>query len=331
MKILIAGGAGYIGSTISSKLIDSGHTPVILDDLSTGKLEFVRNRIFYKGDIADKKILDLIFHDHPDIEIVVLCAALIDVSESVAEPVMYYQSNVVKSLEFVSHLLEFNCKKLIFSSSASIYSGSDVLDEYTTVRPSSPYGNTKAICEIMLNDIVKSTDLRVLSLRYFNPIGCDPYFRTGLQLKYSSSVLGRMMYAMESSTDFLVTGADFSTRDGSGVRDYIHVWDLAEAHLSAIERFDDSLFSHSTYEVINLGDGSGVTVFELLEVFNRLSTKKITVKVGPRRPGDVAGGFTDITKAARLLGWRPGYTLSDAVAHSLTWHSIRSKIIDGNL
>ena len=185
MKVLIAGGAGYIGSTVASACLDAGISPVILDNLVTGRREFTSGRTFYEGDIADGPLVDRIFAEHADIGAVVHCAALIVVPDSVADPVGYYRANVTKGLEFTAHLLRNGCGRLIFSSSAAIYrAGADLsVDEDSAIDPQSPYARTKAVCEAMFADIAATQPLRLLSLRYFNPIGADPKMRTGLQLR----------------------------------------------------------------------------------------------------------------------------------------------------
>ena len=195
MKVLIAGGAGYIGSTIASACSDAGISPVILDSLVTGRREFAAGRAFYQGDIADGPLIDHIFTEHPDIGAVIHAAALIVVPDSVADPIRYYRANVAKSLEFAAHLLRNGCGRLIFSSSAAIYRTSADLsvDEDSAIDPQSPYARTKAVCEAMFADIAASQHVRVLSLRYFNPVGADPKMRTGLQLRQPTNVLGKMI------------------------------------------------------------------------------------------------------------------------------------------
>ena len=199
MKVLIAGGSGYIGSTIASACLDAGICPVILDSLVTGRREFAAGREFYEGDIADGPLVDRIFAEHPDIDAVIHCAALIVVPDSVADPVGYYRANVTKSLDFAAHLLRNGCGRLIFSSSAAIYQASEDLtvDEDSPIDPQSPYGRTKAVCEAMFADIAAAQPIRVLSLRYFNPIGADPKMRTGLQLARPTHALGKMIQAQE--------------------------------------------------------------------------------------------------------------------------------------
>jgi len=189
---------------------------VILDNLVTGRREFTVGRPFYEGDIADGPLVDRVFAEHPDIYAVIHCAALIVVPDSVADPVRYYRANVTKSLDFATHLLRNRCQRLIFSSSASIYRPREDLtvDEESPIDPQSPYARTKAICEEMFADIAAARPVRVLSLRYFNPIGADPKMRTGLQLPRPSHALGKMIEAAQAGTPFLITGTDYPTPDG---------------------------------------------------------------------------------------------------------------------
>lgn len=328
MKVLIAGGAGFIGSTIGSACLDAGITPVVLDNLSTGRIEFVRDRPFYEGDIADGGLVDRIFAEHPDIAAVVHCAALIVVPDSVARPLDYYRENVTKGLDFVRALLRNGCERLVFSSSASLYgtAADHSVDEDSPLEPLSPYARTKLVFEMALHDVAAATDLRVLSLRYFNPIGADPRLRTGVQGAAPSHALGRMIRLYEDGEVFEVTGADWDTRDGSGLRDYVHVWDLAQAHVRALRRFDD-VVGGDGYRVINLGTGSGTTVFELLAAFNAEVDGELAHSVGPRRPGDSAGAFSRGERAARELGWRPERDLGTGIRDTLRWFARRDAVL----
>jgi UDP-glucose 4-epimerase len=331
LKVLVAGGAGYIGSTIASACSDAGITPLILDNLVTGRREFAAGRAFYEGDIADGSLVDRVFTEHPDIDAVIHCAALIVVPDSVADPIGYYRANVAKSLAFTAHLLRNGCERLIFSSSAAIYgAGADLtVDEDSPIDPQSPYARTKAMCEAMFADIAATQTIRVLSLRYFNPIGADPKMRTGLQLAKPTHALGKMMQALEEGIPFEVTGTDYPTRDGSGIRDYIHVWDLAIAHVAALCRFDELLASANSYGAINLGTGSGTTVRELLDAFNSVASVPIKARDAERRPGDVAGAYTRTERAAKLLDWQPQYGIADGIRHSLQWAAVRHEMLSG--
>lgn len=329
MKVLIAGGAGYIGSTIASACQDAGITPVIVDNLVTGRREFAAGRAFYEGDIADGPLIDRVFAEHPDIHAVVHCAALIVVPDSVGDPVGYYRANVTKSLDFVGHLLRNGCERLIFSSSASIYRAGDDLtvDEDSAIDAQSPYARTKAVCEVMFADISATQPIRTLSLRYFNPIGADPKMRTGLQLRRPSHALGKMIGALEEGVPFEVTGTDYPTRDGSGIRDYIHVWDLAAAHVAALRKFDTLLTGTTRSTVINLGTGTGTTVRELADAFNAVVDTPVTVVETGRRPGDVVGAHTRSDRARRLLDWQPEYSVTDGIRHSLQWAGLREEFL----
>jgi UDP-glucose 4-epimerase len=329
MKVLIAGGAGYIGSTIASACLDAGITPIIVDNLVTGRREFTEGRIFYEGDLEDAVLIDTIFSEHDEIFAAILCAALISVPESVHEPIAYYDNNVSKCLKFVSHLIRHHCRRLIFSSSASIYSseaGCEV-SESSLIGPQSPYARTKSTCESMLVDIADAGDLRVLSLRYFNPIGADPKMRTGLQLAHPTHALGRIIEATETGTRFGITGTDYPTRDGPGIRDYVHVWDLAEAHLSALNCFNEILNSETNHQAINLGTGRGTTVKELIEAFNVVSKSPVLTFETSRRAGDVAGSYASNEKARTLLNWFPRLTLVEGIQDSLRWSEIRPTLL----
>ena len=325
MKVLITGGAGFIGSTVASALLDHGATPVILDSLVTGREAFTAGRIFYRGDIADGELLDRIFAEHPDIEATVHCAALIVVPESVAQPLRYYRENVGKTVELLGHLERNGCRRFLFSSSAAIYAaGADLtVDEDSPLDPGSPYAATKAVVDGLLADAVGGgSGLRAVSLRYFNPVGADPKMRTGLQLLEPSHALGKMVSAWERGEVFQITGTDWPTPDGSGIRDYIHVWDLAQAHVAALRRFDELVGGdRPAHTVINLGTGTGVTVRQLAEAFGTVTGTPLRTEDAPRRPGDVVGAYTRCERSARLLDWRAKYALEDGIRHALEWRA----------
>src|SRR5690348_8866542 len=328
MKVLIAGGAGYIGSTIAYACSDAGISPVILDSLVTGRRELSAGLSFYQGDIADGGLIDRIFAEHPDIAAVIHCAALIVVPDSVADPVGYYRANVTGSLDFTAHLLRNGCQRLIFSSSAAIYrAGQDLsVDEDSAIDPQSPYARTKAVSEELLADIAAAEPIRVLSLRYFNPIGADPKMRTGLQLRRPTHALGKIIQAYHEGVPFQVTGTDWPTRDGSGIRDYVHVWDLATAHVAALPRFDDL---PGPLNAVNQRCRPGTTVRELLAAFNQVADHPVEAREAARRPGDVAGAYTRTGRAERLLGWRPRYDITEGISHSLQWAAVRDEMLAG--
>ncbi|QMU72035.1 UDP-glucose 4-epimerase GalE [Streptacidiphilus sp. P02-A3a] len=330
MKILIAGGAGFIGSTIASACDDSGVRTVVLDNLVTGRREYTRDRAFYEGDIADGDLIDRIFAEHPDIHAVIDCAALIVVPDSVADPLGYYRENVAKGIQFIDHLVRNGCPRLLFSSSASIYRadpGDFSVDETSAIEALSPYARTKAIFETILRDIAASGALKVISLRYFNPIGADPQLRTGLQIRKPTHALGKMIDVHNAGEQFTITGTNWPTRDGSGIRDYVHVWDLARAHVNAVRRFDD-VTDPDPYRVINLGTGDGTTVRELIAAFEGVIGQKLScVETGPR-PGDTAGAYTRSSLAQELLDWKPQLSIEDGIRDSLRWYAKRDTVID---
>lgn len=327
MKILITGGAGYIGSTVASACEDAGHDVVILDDFSTGKREFIQDRPLYEGDIADGALVDQIFSEH-QIDAVVHCAAKIVVPESVADPLGYYDNNVGKTVKLLEALERNGNKRFLFSSSASIYAPDEnfVVTEQSPLRPNSPYAKTKYLVELILEDFTKASEMRVLSLRYFNPIGTDPMLRSGQQLEHPTHVLAKLLEAWQKHETFTVTGVDWPTRDGSGIRDYIHVWDLAQAHVAALEHFDEATASEP-YQVFNIGTGNGVTVKELAASFEEISGDPLQVTFGPPRPGDVAGVYTVSQKAKDVLGWEAKLSETDAVRDAIAWLPERKKML----
>jgi UDP-glucose 4-epimerase len=337
MKFLITGGAGYIGSTVCSALEDAGHTPVILDSLVTGREEFTRGRIFYKADIAEKDVVEQIFKDHPDIYATVHCAALIVVPESTENPYEYYRENVAKSIELFKTLNQCGCKRIVFSSSAAIY---DVVDgflvtEEAPLNPSSPYARTKFMMEMVLKDFCAAYDMRGIALRYFNPIGADPNMRSGIHVERPSHVLGKLVETAQGVIpEFCITGVDWETRDGTGIRDYIHIWDLARAHVLALTDFDQAFERAGNpvedYLVINLGTGHGVTVRELVTAFEKVYGQVINKKEAPPRPGDVAGSFASADRALALLGWRAELPIEQGIADALKWGEIRTQILNFN-
>jgi UDP-glucose 4-epimerase len=326
MEVLITGGAGYIGSTVASVLLDYGARPVILDSLATGRADFVAGRAFYAGDIADGDLLDQIFAEHPDIRVTVHCAAVIDVSESIEHPLRYFQENVAKTLQLLNHLRRNGCSRVVFSSSASVYGATDgvIVTEESPVAPVSPYARSKAMVEAILSDLGASAEVRSISLRYFNPIGADPWMRTGPTVGNPPSALGTLINAAEEDEPFVVTGIDWPTRDGSGLRDYVHVWDLARAHVAAVLRLDGGVGRAAApgSEIINLGTGRGTTVFELVAAFESVTGRAIPVRGGAARAGDVAGAYPDVERAKNILGLRCEYDIEDGIRHALQWRSL---------
>ena len=334
MKVLVTGGAGYIGNTICWALKDHGHEPIILDSLVTGREEFTRDHIFYQGDIGNRDIVSRVFSENPDIFATIHCAALIVVPESVEKPYAYYQENVVKSMQFFYQLGELGFPRLVFSSSAAIYDvvPGFMVTEESPLKPTSPYSRTKYMMEMVLQDFTHAYGLEGIALRYFNPIGADPQMRCGMHIKEPSHILGRLVsVALGESPVFNITGTDWPTRDGTGIRDYIHVWDLALAHIKAVERFDQVIEAEAEpetpYAVINLGTGRGVTVREMIDAFEHVYGETLNKAEKPPRPGDVAGAYANANKALDLLGWEAALPIEQGIADALKWGEIRDEIL----
>lgn len=327
MKVLVTGGAGWIGSTVCYACADSDIPVVVIDDLSTGKAELVQPFPLYVGDIADASLVHRIIDDHPDISHVVHCAASIIVPESTQRPLDYWSNNVAGTIRLLQILVSRNVSRFVFSSSASIYAATDggEVAEDAPIDGASPYARTKATVERLLADVAAAGMLRTVSLRYFNPVGADPALRTGQPNPEPSHVLGRILSAALHKTPFVITGTDWPTRDGTGLRDYVHIWDLARAHVLAIREFD-RVTAEAAYLPINLGSGHGTTVRELIAAARDV-LGDFVVREGPRRPGDVAGAAARIDRARRLLGWEPKLDIRDAIRDALRWIERRRELL----
>ncbi|MXY20470.1 MAG: UDP-glucose 4-epimerase GalE [Dehalococcoidia bacterium] len=321
-KVLVTGGAGYIGSTICSALEDSGHSPVVLDSLVNGHEAFARAHPLYKGDIAAPGVISQIFEEHPDIEFTIHCAALAVVPDSVGRPYEYYRNNVTGSAELFRMLAEHGCRNVVFSSSAALYDNVPgfMVTEDSPTRPQSPYARSKLMTEMMLEDMAASYGLKAISLRYFNPIGADPKLRSGQVQREATQIVNILVEVASGDRPiFQVTGTDWPTRDGTGIRDYIHVWDLAQAHVKAVERIDDVFPDGPGFKIINLGSGNGVTVREIVSAFERVHGSPLPQEDAPPRPGDVAGAYANADRAAELLGWHTRLSLEDGIRDALAW------------
>ncbi|MBN2626008.1 MAG: UDP-glucose 4-epimerase GalE [Spirochaetales bacterium] len=322
MKILVTGGAGYIGSLIAGALDKAGHEPVILDSLRGGRREFAERYPFYQGDIADESLLDRLFEGEGPLDGAVHCAALTIVPESVANPGEYYEENVVKTLSLFSSLQKHQCRRILLSGSASVYGNSRdaVLSEDGIPCPGSPYARTKLMQEFLLEDLCLAPGeggIRGITLRYFNPLGAAEDLSSGPWRRGGSHLIARLLNHGPESP-FVLTGTDFPTRDGTGLRDYFHAADLARAHVLLLESFD-SITAETGYAVMNAGSGRGVTVKEFIDAFERVSGRRIDYRTGPARPGDVAGGYAHTGRLRALTGWEPRHSLEDAIESALLW------------
>ncbi len=311
MKVLVTGGTGFIGSHTCVELINNGHEVIIVDNLSNSNRE-VLNRIakitgsrpkFYKDDLLDKEALKSIF-DENKIDAVIHFAGYKAVGESVEKPLLYYQNNVVGTLNLLEQMQDHQVKRLVFSSSATVYGDPTVvpITENSALHPTNPYGNTKLVIEDILNDVAKSdSQWQVVLLRYFNPIGAHP---SGLIGETPNGIPNNLLpYIAQVATgqrDMLrVWGNDYPTIDGTGVRDYIHVVDLAIGHLKALKFAETNQGVHA----VNLGRGVGYSVLEVVQAFEKATGKKIPYQIMERRPGDIATCYADTKKARELLGF----------------------------
>jgi UDP-glucose 4-epimerase len=242
---------------------------------------------------------------------------------------------VAKSNELFYTLQRLGCGRVVFSSSASVYSTVPdyMVTEDAPLSPASPYARTKFMMEMVLKDFCATYPLKGIALRYFNPIGADPKMRSGLSLEVPSLLVGRMVeVALGKLPMFEITGTHYATRDGTGLRDYIHVWDLALAHVKAVENFD-SVFQRaggSNYLVINLGNGRGVTVREMVTAFEKVWGKPINKRDAPPRPGDVPGAYASNERAKTLLGWQPQLSIEQGISDALKWGELRQAILGFN-
>lgn len=328
--VLVTGGAGYIGSTVASALIDANIEPVILDNLTSGTVRNLANRLHVVGDIADPRAVREAFRLRPDIAAVVHCAALTSVPESRLRPLDYYRVNVSGTVALLASMKEHGCRRLVFSSSAAVYGDQNVgvLDEATAVAPSSAYARTKVFGEKVIAAAANTGDIRAVNLRYFNPVGVDPQGRTGPATSDPARVVDRMVAAGHSGAEFTITGDDFATRDGTGVRDYVHVWDVALAHVAALQAMADATRLASC-EVINLGTGIGTSVLELVSQFEKATGMELRTVTSTRRPGDVAMAVASNRRAIELLGWRARLSVVQAIREALEWQVSQDRVAAG--
>lgn len=333
-EVLVTGGAGYIGSTVCSALKDTGHTPIILDSCVTGRPEFARLHTHYDGDIANRALLEQIFKNHPEIEDCIHCAALIVMPESVTKPYEYYRENVAKSNELFNNLKNLGCKNVIYSSSGSVYQLTPDFEvtEKSPTKPQNPYASTKYMTEMILKDYCVAYGMRGISLRYFNPIGSDPQYRTGIHIQNPSHLIGKLIDVAEGNEPFFeFTGVNWPSRDGTSIKDYIHVWDLAQAHVKAVDNMDYAFQEAKTktnYLVLNLGTGRGTTVREFASAFEEVYGKEIKKVDSDPRNGDIAGQYANIDHAKKLILWQPGKTIKEGIKDTLKWWEKRDTVID---
>lgn len=329
--VLVAGGAGYIGSHTAVELINAGYEVVVVDNFSNSdassldgieRITGVRPT-FVEVDCCDKEAMREVFERY-DFNSAIHFAAFKAVGESVAKPAMYYRNNLLSLLNLVELMSEYGRENIVFSSSATVYGDADVLPvtELTPRKPAtSPYGNTKQMSEDILRDNVAASDkLRGIALRYFNPIGAHPSAQIGeLPRGVPNNLVPYITQTAAGIRECLsIFGDDYDTPDGSCLRDYIDIVDLARAHVVAIDRMVAKL-SEERYEVFNIGTGRPVSVFELVKGFEQANNLKLNYRVAARRAGDVTAVWADTTRANEVLGWRAERELSDTLKAAWQW------------
>lgn len=318
MKVLVVGGAGYIGSHMVKMLLGAGHEVITLDNLSNGHRDAVLGGTFIEGDLADTSCLAQLFEQHRP-EAVMHFASYIQVGESVRKPDIYYQNNVSNTLNLLDAMLKFDVKKFIFSSTAAVFGEPDYvpIDEKHPHRPMNPYGRSKWIMEQILADYDQAFDFRSVCLRYFNAAGADPEGQLGERHDPETHLIPLVLQvASGRRADIQVFGSDYDTPDGTCVRDYIHITDLCSAHLAALEYLNKGGES----DRFNLGNGVGFSVQEIIDTARKVSGNEITVVTAARRDGDPARLVADSKRAKSVLNWTPQFTeLETIVSHAWQW------------
>jgi UDP-glucose 4-epimerase len=330
MYILVTGGSGYIGSHTCVQLIHAGYTPVILDNLCNSKFSVVerikaltgKTPLFYKGDIRNRQLLDEVFAKQP-IAAVIHFAGLKAVGESVAKPVEYYDNNVYGTLVLIEAMRHAGVKNMIFSSSATVYGDQPTIpyvETFPTGTPSSPYGRSKLMVEQILADVQRAeNDWNMTLLRYFNPVGAHP---SGTMGEDPQGIPNNLMpyiaqVAVGRRDSLAIFGNDYPTPDGTGVRDYIHVVDLAEGHIAAMK----TLLNKPGVHTYNLGAGSGHSVLDVVNAFSKACGKAVNYHFAPRRSGDLPAYWADASKAEKELNWKVSRTLEQMAADTWLWQS----------
>lgn len=325
MKILVLGGAGYIGSHMVYELIDKGYEVVIADSLETGHRNAVHEKaIFYRGDIRNKQFMDVIF-EREKIDGVIHFAANSLVGESMTNPLKYYDNNVCGTKILLESMLEHGIDKIVFSSTAATYGEpkSVPIREDDDTNPTNPYGETKLAMEKMFKWTSNAHNLRYVALRYFNACGAHPNGKIGEAHTTETHLIPLILQVPNGQREAIsIYGDDYNTKDGTCVRDYIHVCDLARAHILALEY----LMNGGKSDVFNLGNGVGFTVKEVIEAAKRVTGQDIKIEIAPRREGDPAVLIASSEKAREILKWKPEYTDIDKIIETAwNWHKSHKK------
>lgn len=331
-KILVTGGTGYIGSHTTVELQKAGYEVVIIDNLSNSNIRVLDGiekitgirPAFIEGDVTDINTLRKLFEDHPGIKGIINFAASKAVGESVHKPLLYYRNNLVSLLNLLDLMPEYGVKGIVFSSSCTVYGEPDVnpIDESAPIKPAtSPYGNTKQISEEIITDTIKAgAPFKSILLRYFNPVGAHPSAEIGeLPLGVPQNLIPYLTQtAAGIRKELTVFGDDYNTPDGSCIRDFIDVVDLAKAHVIAMKRMLD-MPEGEQLEIFNLGTGNGLSVLQLIESFERATGVKVPYKIGPRREGDIEKIWANPKKANEVLGWKAEVDIDDTMRNAWRW------------
>jgi UDP-glucose 4-epimerase len=323
MTVLVTGGAGYVGSQMAYQLVDAGERVVVLDNLSSGFDWAIPPGVpTVVGDVGDARLLDALIAEH-GVRAIIHFAAAVVVPESVADPLRYYRNNTVNSRSLIEAAVRGGVEHFIFSSTAAVYGEPDrvPIPEDAPTRPMSPYGSSKLMSEIMLRDVARAHGLRYMILRYFNVAGADPQLRTGQATRGATHLIKvAAETALGLRPKLEIYGTDYPTPDGTCIRDYIHVGDLAAAHSDALRY----LRNGGEPLTLNCGYGRGFSVLEVIEAVKHASGVDFRVEAAPRRPGDPARIVAAADRARALLGWRPRLgELSTVIAHALAWERKR--------
>ncbi len=318
--VLVVGGAGFIGAHVNKLLGQQGYQTIVLDNLSKGYQQNVLSGIFVQGDMADSALLDHLFTTYP-IEAVIHFAAYTEVGESVENPLKYYRNNVINTLNLLEAMQRHGVNIFIFSSSAAVYGTplQDYVTETHPCNPINPYGQSKLIVEHILPDLDRAYHLRYCCLRYFNVAGNDPEGHLKNYKSKEANLIPIVLRSIQSNRPITIFGTDYSTPDGTCIRDYIHVEDLANAHIAALKK----LLNGAPSCCYNLGNGRGYSVRQVLDAAEKVTKNSITVVEGPRRPGDPAVIMADSSKAWVELDWKPQYnSIEEMVEHA--WNGMQA-------
>ena len=319
MSVLVTGGAGYIGSHMVYELLDHGEKPVVLDNLSTGNRELVPDNVpFVEGDVGDSQCVEDLLTTY-DVKAIVHFAGSIVVPESVADPLKYYLNNTVHSRSLIESAVKCGVKNFIFSSTAAVYGmpEENPVEESALLKPISPYGTSKMMTELMLSDVAKANDLNYVALRYFNVAGADQKGRTGQSTPEATHLIKVAVQVALGQRPYLeIFGTDYETEDGTCVRDYIHVSDLAHLHLLALNK----LKGEGGSSVYNCGYGHGQSVLQVVDAVKRISGVDFEVRYSSRRPGDPAALVARSEKIQRDMNWMPKFeSLDKIVSSAFAW------------